>query len=163
MATGTILLGVPPQGYDGTNPPGEVVVNGRTQIALDAATDEPWFWVLRMPQDYASGPVLKLQFASASATTGDVIVQAELFAVTPNDSAAVSSDSYDTANASAATTVPATTAGRLFEISITLTNADSLAAGDYLAIRASRDANNGSDTMAGDLYLLAASLEYTTT
>jgi len=40
-------------------------------------------------------------------------------------------------------------------VSITLTNADSVAAGDYVRIAINRDADNGSDTATGDAYLLA--------
>jgi len=65
-------------------------------------------------------------------------------------------------NTSSATAVPAT-AGYLDEISLALTNFDSGAAGDFLAVKFSRDANHASDTATGDLELIAASLEFTTT
>ena len=83
----------------------------------------------------------------------------EVMAVTDGED--VDTDSFDTANASAETTVPGT-AGLMDEISITLTNADSLAAGDYVAVRLSRDADNAGDDASGDLELWAFSLEYTT-
>jgi hypothetical protein len=67
--------------------------------------------------------------------------------------------SFDTANNSASTTVPAT-AGYIDQISITLTNADSIAAGDYYRISVNRDADGSAiaDTATGDLYLLAIEL-----
>jgi hypothetical protein len=44
-------------------------------------------------------------------------------------------------------------------VSVTLTNADSIAAGDLVRISISRDADDGTnDTATGDLYLLAAEL-----
>jgi len=95
----------------------------------------------------------------ASATTGTVMLSCEVMAVTDGDAAAVDTDSYDTINNSSAKTVPGTV-GYLDEISLTLTNADSVAAGDWVAIKLRRDASGGSAT--GDLELIAASLEYTT-
>lgn len=96
----------------------------------------------------------------ASATTGAVYFEASVMAVTDGDAADINTESYDTANSGNAT-VPGT-AGYLDEISITLTNADSVAAGDYVKIKINRDANNASDTAAGDAEVVATSLEYTT-
>jgi hypothetical protein len=42
------------------------------------------------------------------------------------------------------------------QVSVTLTNDDSMAAADYLRISIARDADNGSDNFAADAYLLAA-------
>lgn len=161
MATASILLPIPPI-FDNTAPAGLGFFNSKPRILFDDTTDEIIHWTLRMPQNYASAPVLKLQYSMASATTGNVIVACQVMAVSDGDAAAVDTDSYDTVNTSAATAVPAT-AGYMDEISLTLTNADSLAAGDFAALKMSRDANNASDTATGDLELVAASLEYTTT
>ena len=160
MATGYIPLSIPGN-FDATSPPGLSFFNSKPQVLFDAAADEIMHWTLRMPGDYASGPVLKLQYKMASATTGDVIIQAALMAVSDGDAADVDTDSYDTANSSATTTVPGT-AGYLDEISITLTTADSVAAGDWVALKVNRDADNASDTAAGDLELISATLQYTT-
>lgn len=160
MATGTIILSIP--GYpDATNPPGFGVFNSKPRALFDASTSETMHWTFRMPSDYASAPVLKLQYSMASATSGTIEFEAAIMAVSDGDAAAVDTDSYDTANTGSAT-VPGT-AGYLDEVSITMTNADSLAAGDWVALRLSRDADDGSnDTATGDLELIAASLEYTT-
>ena len=115
-----------------------------------------------MPVNYASGPVLKLQYSMASATSGEVVLAAEIMAVSDGDSQDIDSESFDTINTSASTTVPAT-AGHLDEISITLTNADSLAAGDFVLLRISRDASDTvNDDASGDLELRNISIEYTT-
>jgi hypothetical protein len=51
------------------------------------------------------------------------------------------------------------TPGYLGQVSITLTNNDSLAAGDYFRLSLSRDADDGTnDTATGDLYVLAVEL-----
>ena len=107
-----------------------------------------------------TSPVLKLQYAMASAAAGSVVLAAEVMAVTPDsDAQDIDADSYDTANST--TDAAPGTAGHLGEAAITLTNADSLTAGDLVKLRLSRDADNASDTATGDLELLAASLEYT--
>lgn len=160
MATGTILLSLPGE-FDDTNPPGISYFNSKPQVLFDDTTDELMHWTFRMPENYASGLVLKLQYKMASATTLEVIMACRVMAVSDGDAAAVDTDSYDTVNTSAATTVPGTV-GYLDEISLTLTNADSVAAGDWVAIEISRDANNAGDDATGDLELIAASLEYTT-
>jgi hypothetical protein len=79
-----------------------------------------------------------------------------LEAVTDGDSTDLDAgDSFDSANSTDNTTVPAT-AGFIDVVSITMTNADSIAAGDYFRLRITRDA--ASDTATGDAYLLAVEL-----
>jgi hypothetical protein len=68
-----------------------------------------------------------------------------------------SAESLDTANASAATAVPGT-AGLLSQLSITLTNNDSIAAGDYCRLRIRRTGSSGSDTATGDALVFAVEL-----
>lgn len=130
------------------------------QLAFDASTDEMCYWSFRMPADYASGPVLKVQYKMASATSGNVIISGRLAAVSDGDSTDVDAKALGTDNTSSATAVPGT-AGYLDEISLTLTNADSVAAGDYVIVRLARDADNASDTATGDMEVVAVSLEYT--
>jgi hypothetical protein len=96
----------------------------------------------------------------ASATSGAVGLQAQLEALTDGD--AVDTDaatSFDAVNNSASTTVPGT-AGHIDQISVTLTNADSLAAADYFRLSLNRDADGSAitDSATGDLLLLAAEL-----
>lgn len=131
------------------------------QLAFDASTEEQACWSLRMPADYASAPILKVQYKMASATSGNVIIEGRLAAVTDGDSQDVDAKAFGTANTSSATAVPGT-AGHLDEISLTLTNADSVAAGDFVVVYLNRDAANGSDTATGDMEIIAASLQYTT-
>lgn len=155
----SILLPIPGH-FDDTNPPGLGYFNSKPRVLFNDTTDEIMHWTFRMPSDYSSALAIKLQYSMASATTGNVVLACEVMAVTDADAAAVDADSYDTVNTSAATAVPGT-AGYMDEISITLTNADSVAAGDWVAIKLSRDANHASDTATGDLELIAVSLEYT--
>jgi hypothetical protein len=76
-------------------------------------------------------------------------------AITPGD--ALDTDattSFDTTNASAATAIPAT-AGYIFEVSITMTNRDGAAAGDYFRLQLERNSNSASDTVATDVGVYA--------
>lgn len=132
-----------------------------SQLLFDAATNEHAFFSFRMPTDYASGPVLKLQWG-ANATTGNVVWEARIGAITPADADTPNEHSLAAAN-SATTGVNTTEARRLIETSITLTNADSLAAGDLVMLLVKRDAGNASDTCSVDAELSAVTLEYTTT
>jgi hypothetical protein len=95
----------------------------------------------------------------ASATSGKVEFEASIMAVSPGASASIDTDSFDTVNVSS-DTVPGT-AGYLFELTIALTNDDSLSAGDFVCIRLSRDADDATnDTASGDCELLSATLVY---
>lgn len=155
------ILALPINGasLDSSTPAGLAFANSIPYLAFDDAADEHAYFSFIMPSDFdnTASPTLKLRYSAASATSGNVVFAAEVMAVSENE--AQGSESYDTAN-SATDAVPGT-AGLVGYASITLTNRDSLAADDLARIRISRDANNGSDTATGDIYLHAASLEYT--
>lgn len=130
------------------------------QLAFDASTEEQCMWSFRMPADYSSAPVLKVQYKMFSATTGGVAFEARIAAVSDGDAQDVDANGFDAANVGTAT-VPGT-AGHLDEVSITLTNADSLAAGDFVVVYLNRDPAHASDTAAGDCEVVAVALTYTT-
>jgi hypothetical protein len=130
------------------------------QALFDADTEEFLYWSFRIPGDYSSGLTAKIQYKMASATSGKVDFDVALMAVSDGDSQDVDADSMSTVN-SGDETVPGT-AGYLGEISITLTNVDNLAAGDFVVIYLKRDADDGTnDTATGDCEVIAFSLEYT--
>ena len=162
MATGTIILSIPPSAVDQTNPPGMRFEDHRWELLFDDATDEIVYWTFRLPQDYASAPAIKWQYKMTSATALEVIIRVAIMAVSDGDAADVDAPSFDTDNTSSATTVPGT-AGHLDEISMALSNNDSMAAGDFVTIRGARDADNAGDDATGDMETVAVSLEYTTT
>jgi hypothetical protein len=130
------------------------------QLAFDASTEEWCCWQFRMPADYASAPAAKVQYKMASATTGGVAWDVRLSATTPGDPQDVDAQDFAAANVGT-DTVPAT-AGHLDEVSITLTNADSVAAGDFVVVRLARAVANGSDTATGDAEVVALAITYTT-
>lgn len=147
--------------FPATNFPQLTLSNRRPVLAFDAATDETCYWTAIAPQGLTAPLTLVLTYAMASATTGTVGFQAQVEAITAGD--AVDTDattSFDTVNNSASTTVPGT-AGNIGQISITLTNNDSIAASDYFRISLNRDADGSAitDSATGDAYVLAAELQ----
>ena len=134
------------------------VTNARPTLAFDAASDETCYWTDVAPQGLSGTITLLIYYIMASATSGNVIFQAQIEAITDGDAIDLdATTSFDTANTSATTAVPAT-AGQLDVISITMTTADSIAAGDLYRISVNRDANNASDTATGDALVLAIEL-----
>ncbi len=173
MATGTIQLpigaAVMPDGSASNLAPALQRVKSSAsaptpyflQLCFDASQLEQCMWSLRWPADYASAPVLKVLFKMASATSGNVIILGRLAAVSDGDATDVDAKAFGSVNTVAATAVPGT-AGYLKELSLTLTNADSVAAGDLVIAWVARDGASGSDTATGDLELVSAVITYTT-
>lgn len=133
------------------------------QLAFDASADESAMWALYMPGDYASAPVLDVLYKMTSATTGAVRFEGRIAAITDGDATDGDAKAFASTN-SAGDTVPGTTAGKVGGFSITLTNADSLAAGDYVVVQLRRDADGttGTDDSTGDCEVVAVRLSYTT-
>lgn len=131
--------------------------------AFDDTANEHLSLVFRIPGNYASAPVLKVDWYAA-ATSGDVVWCCEVSAITESDAATLENKTGDTVNA-VDDTVDGTTL-ELNQASITLTNADSLAVNDLVLLvfyRDPEDASGNTDTLTGDAYFVGASLEYTTT
>lgn len=127
------------------------------QITFDESTDEGRMFVFAMPRDYVQDPVVRGQYKMASTSTGDVIMVAQIAALTSGDSA-VSDPEFASANS--VTESAPTTADDMGDFSITLTNDDGLSAGDWACLLVYRDADNASDTSTGDLDLLTLELRY---
>jgi hypothetical protein len=165
MATGAIELSIPPHAVDGTNPPGLRYEDHRWEMLFDSATDEICYWSFRVPHNYASGPLLKIQYKMASAVAGDAgnIFGVEVAVMAQGVDEAVDMDtpSFDTVNA-AEETIPATTAGIMSELSVTLTNADSMAALEHVTLKLNRDVSVTNDAL-GDAEVVGVTFEYTTT
>lgn len=156
MATRAIFLPFAAE-FPSSNFPALAMSNRRPVLAFDAGTDETCYWTGKAPQGLTGTITVVVTYAMASATSGSVYFQAALEAITPGDSVDTdATTSFDTAN-SGNDTVPGT-AGYIDEVSITMTNADSMADGDYFRLSLNRDADNGSDTATGDAYVLAVEL-----
>lgn len=128
--------------------------NGRPVLAFDASTDETCYWTAIAPQGLTSTYELIIYYAMASATTNTVVFQAAIEAITSGDATDTDATTSFDSNNSGSDTVPGT-AGYLDTITISLTNADSIAAGDLFRVRLNRDADNVSDNATGDCYVFA--------
>lgn len=166
MATGNIILPIQSAKIAGAYITAGAQIDGGSgawKLLFDASTKESAIWQFRLPDNYASTPAIKLLFSMASATSNKVVLDAEIYAVTSGDSQDIDSASFDSSNQDGAgVTVPGT-AGYVGVITFSLTNADSMAAGDLIILRVNRLVADGNDTATGDLELLAASVTYTTT
>ena len=99
---------------------------------------------------------VKIQFASEGPTSGNGAWTVAIMALTPGDAAAIATDSFDTANTSNTVAVPGT-AGHMAEASITVSNTDSVAAGDYVRVQIKRHTGVASNA-AGALALHTATM-----
>lgn len=143
--------------FPSSNFPELRLVNQRPVLAFDASTNETCYWTVAVPQGWTGTKTAIVYLIMASATSGDTDWDVAVEAVTPNSGTLDldSATSFDTVNSTDNTTVPAT-AGRVQAITVTLTNNDSSAAGDYSRFSLTRDAV--ADTGAGDAYVLAVEL-----
>jgi hypothetical protein len=129
------------------------------RLLYDASTDEVAMWQYRMPASYNSGITAKIMYAMSSATSGTVEYEVAVMAISDGDSQDTNGNSFDTVN-TGTETVPGT-AGHLSEISITLTNNDSVVAGDLVYIVLSTDADDGTnDTATGDREVLGVQITW---
>lgn len=142
----------------GTSVPKRQYVAGRVRLAFDDTTEQPVAWTFRWPG--GSAHALKVLYSMASATTNNVAIGSRLMAVTPGDAADMDTDSYATQDTSADSAVPGT-AGHLKEISLTLSNLDGAAAGDYVALEVRREVTTSGTNAAGDMEVWSLALEYT--
>lgn len=142
-----------------SNFPALSVVNERPELLFDASTAETCYWTGIAPQGLTGTLTAVVTYAMVSATSGKVDFEGSIEALTALD--AVDTDatsSFDTANTITAPTVPGT-AGYIDQFTITLTTADSIAAGDYFRFRLKRDAADATnDTATGDCAVLAVEL-----
>jgi hypothetical protein len=134
----------------------------RRYAALDATTDEEFYLYGVAPQGLTGTLTAVIYYKMASATSGAVRVQVSVEAVTPGDTTDLdATNSFDTANSNGGT-VPGT-AGYMQTISVTLTLADSMAAGDLIRLTVRRDADqtSGTDDATGDMHILSVELRDT--
>lgn len=132
-------------------------INNRPVLAFDAAADEAAQWTFVAPQGVTGALTAVLTLIGGAAGTNSTYWQVAVEAVTSADATDLdSATSFDTVNTG--NVAMPSTQGHMVQLSITLTNADSIAAGDYVRVSIARDADNGSDNFAADTYLLAAEI-----
>ena len=159
MATTRVPLSVLAAEFPSSAFPALLQVNSRMVLAFDADTAQTAYWVFPWPQGATGTITFYGQYFMASATTGKIDFEAAVEAITAGDSLDMdATTSFDTANTITAPTVPGT-AGYPGEFTCTLTNKDSVAAGDYVRLSLKRDATDATnDTATGKCYLTVAEL-----
>jgi hypothetical protein len=133
-------------------------------LAYDGAATERAYWKFE-PTNYGSGNLTcGIVWYADSGTTNAVVWEAALAAITPDtDTADVETKAFATAS----TVTDAhlgTTAQRLHLATITITNLDSIAAGDECWLRISRLPADAADTMTSiDAIVTSVRLSYSDT
>jgi hypothetical protein len=123
---------------------------------FDDTTDEHIVTHFVLPTNYVGTPVLKVYYKATSDTTGTAAFEARLSALTAADATDMDADAFAAVNAGSGT-IPGT-AGFIEVISITLTNADSMASGDHVILCLNRDVS--ADDVTGDLEVFACDFQY---
>lgn len=132
-------------------------------LKFDAATEWEAFWRFRAV-NYGSGNVtVGIDWYADTATSGDVVWAAQIAAITPDtDTQDVETKAFATANTVTDSHL-GTTGQRLHRALITVSNLDSLTAGDAVWLRIARQAASGSDTMTGFAFVTAVNVSYSDT
>lgn len=114
--------------------------------------------------NYASGNMsLKIEWYADTASSGGVVWETAVATISPNaDTQDVETKGFDSVN-TAADTHLGTTAQRLHEVSVSMSNLDGVADGDSCMLRVSRLTTDASDNMAGDAVLYGLELSYLST
>ena len=132
-------------------------------LDFDPDTDESAVFSAVMPQHYDGGGVtIYIHWSADGATSGNIIWNSA-FERIGDQVLDIDSDSFATAQASAATAAPGTD-GYVDIATITHTDGlqmDSLAVGELFRIKITRDADNGSDTLTVDGELHAVEIRET--
>ena len=134
-------------------------------LAFDASTTENAFWKFE-PTSYGSGSITcdVIWYADTSTTsTHGVTWQAALAAITPGvDTTNVESKILATTQ-QASTDLGSTDAQKLMKTTITISNLDSIAAGDEAWLRITRLVSDAGDDLTGDAILTSVRLAYSDT
>lgn len=133
-------------------------------LRFDPATEEMAYWSGRLPIETAAAPTFTIDiiWASVSALTAtNVVWGARISAITAGDVDTIV-EHVQAAQQTVTSANNTTEAQRAITAAITFTNAqaDGATAGDFVVIQISRVAANGSDTLAEDARLYAATLKF---
>jgi len=144
--------------FPASNFPQLLLSNRRPVLAFDATTSETAYWTFVAPQGLTGTITAVISYAMASATTGGVAFDVALEAISSGDATDTDATaSFDTVNAGNDSAVPGT-AGYMEQLTITLANADSVAAADLVRVSVARDVADAADTATGDCYVLAVEI-----
>jgi hypothetical protein len=162
MATATLFFHPFCLEPDDTSPAYAKIINGTNHpfpCAQFSITDIAY--ITTTVPGYSSAPVISIFWYADSDDAGNVEFTIEVQAITPNtDTQDVETDGFDTGNVGEDAHL-GTTAQRLHQLDISLTNVDSLAAGDFVRMRISRTAPSADD-LSGIVSVVGVQLSYTT-
>ncbi|MFB4265326.1 hypothetical protein [Nonomuraea sp. GTA35] len=134
-------------------------------LAYDATTAENAYWKFE-PIAYGSGSITcdVIWYADTSTTsTHGVTWQVAVAAITPSaDTTNVETKSFATAQ-SASTDLGSADAQKLMRTTITISNLDSIAAGDEAWLRVTRLVSDAGDDLTGDAILTSVRISYSDT
>ena len=144
--------------FPSSNFPQLLLSNRRPVLAFDTTTSETAYWTFVAPQGLTGTITAVISYAMASATSGGVAFDVALEAISSGDATDTdATTSFGTVNAGNDSAVPGT-AGYMEQLTITLTNADSVAAADLVRVSVARDVADAADTATGDCYVFAVEI-----
>lgn len=136
-----------------------------TGLAYSSTAAEVAFWKFE-PAAYGSGNITCdiVWYADTSTTASDGVTwQIAVAAITPGvDSTNVETKALATAQ-QASTDLGSTSPQKLMKTTVTITNLDSMAAGDEVWLSVTRLTTDASDDLAGDAILTSVRLSYSDT
>lgn len=131
---------------------------GRLFLGFNDTTSESCVFTFVAPSsiDVGGDQTVNIYWRADTATTNDVVWQAEVEAISPDDALDSDASSSYATGQTVTDTAPGT-AGYITRAQITLTvaQADSIAANDLVRLRISRLPANANDDMVGDAEILA--------
>ena len=155
----TAIASGDPLSFIPIDPPPNITRDATTNIpyaAFNAATDELVYWVIHVPDGWTTGGQnLHIRWRAATATTGNVVWSARIAALSADDAQDTDTDLGFATGRTVTDAAPGTAGYQTVAlIDFTAAQADTMAADDYMVVEISRDADNASDTMAGDAEIL---------
>lgn len=127
------------------------------RMPLDASADEGRQWEFILDRRYGTSPTLKVHYYMAGANTSKTVCFACQIAAVSDADASVTAKVFAAVNTSTVTVPDA--AGTEDVATITLTNNDSMAAGDRIMLLLYRDVSE--DDAAGDCIVTEIDLQFT--
>jgi hypothetical protein len=131
-------------------------------LAYDATTAESAYWQF-VPVAYGSGDITcdVVWYADTSTTSAHGVTwQVAIAAITPGtDTTNVETKAFATSQ-TGTTDLGSTNAQKVMKTTVTISNLDSIAAGDEVWLRVTRLVSDGSDDLTGDAILTSVRLSY---
>lgn len=131
-----------------------------TGLQYTPASNQYAFYRFTMPSDYVTGTITvnHAWYSAAGSTTGAVVWEDSIAAITPGDAQSVETKAQATANTASATTVTATAKALTNTANAMSSNLDSIAAGDNVLLKVL--CKSTGSTITGAVNLVGLSISY---